>query len=95
MDYTWDLELIYKGYEDPKYISDVEKVQELVYGVTVGQREDFSVFNVDIVGKDIQVKIRIIDDLFDVADIIIKVDSNELSAGSHDFFDCRVGKFKR
>ena len=26
MNLTWDLEILYKGYDDPKYISDVEKV---------------------------------------------------------------------
>lgn len=30
MNLTWDLEILYKGYDDPKYISDVEKVKEII-----------------------------------------------------------------
>lgn len=30
MNLTWDLEIIYKGYDDPKYKEDVKKVEELV-----------------------------------------------------------------
>jgi hypothetical protein len=38
-------------------VSEVDKVQKLVYGVTVGQREAFSIYNVDVKGKDIQVRV--------------------------------------
>ena len=30
MNLIWDLEILYKGYDDPKYISDVEKVKEII-----------------------------------------------------------------
>lgn len=30
MNLTWDLEILYKGYDDPKYVSDVEKVKEII-----------------------------------------------------------------
>ena len=30
MNMTWDLDILYKGYDDPKYINDLEKAQELI-----------------------------------------------------------------
>ena len=30
MNLIWDLEILYKGYDDPKYVSDVEKVKEII-----------------------------------------------------------------
>ena len=30
MELTWDLEVLYKGYEDPKYIEDSKKIIELI-----------------------------------------------------------------
>ena len=30
MNMTWDLEILYKGYDDPKYISDYQKVLEII-----------------------------------------------------------------
>ena len=30
MNMTWNLEIMYKGYDDPKYISDNQKVLELI-----------------------------------------------------------------
>ena len=47
-------------------VLDVEAVQKLVYGATVGQRDGYSVYNVDVAGKDIQVKIRVNEELFDI-----------------------------
>ena len=30
MNMTWDLEVLYKGYDDPKYLSDFERLQKLI-----------------------------------------------------------------
>ena len=30
MNLTWDLEILYKGYDDPKYINDLKKAKELI-----------------------------------------------------------------
>ena len=30
MELTWDLDVLYKGYEDPKYIEDSKKIIELI-----------------------------------------------------------------
>ena len=30
MNLTWDLDILYKGYDDPKYLNDVEKVKQLI-----------------------------------------------------------------
>ena len=30
MELTWDLEVLYKGYDDPKYISDSKQIMELI-----------------------------------------------------------------
>ena len=30
MNLTWDLDILYKGYDDPKYLNDVEKVKKLI-----------------------------------------------------------------
>ena len=30
MNMTWDLDILYKGYDDPKYISDYQKVLEII-----------------------------------------------------------------
>ena len=30
MNMTWDLEILYKGYDDPKYLSDCQKVEKLI-----------------------------------------------------------------
>ena len=30
MNMTWNLEIMYKGYDDPKYISDNQKVLEII-----------------------------------------------------------------
>ena len=30
MNLTWDLEILYKGYDDPKYQEDVAKVMDLI-----------------------------------------------------------------
>ena len=30
MSMNWDLEIIYKGYDDPKYLADIEKVKLLI-----------------------------------------------------------------
>ena len=35
-EYTWDLEIMYKGYKDPKYTSDLNKVKELIKEVNEG-----------------------------------------------------------
>ena len=46
-------------------VSDVDATKKLVYGVTVGQREDFSVLDVEVVDKDIKVKMDVNEELFD------------------------------
>ena len=30
MNMTWDLDILYKGYDDPKYINDLEKAEEMI-----------------------------------------------------------------
>ena len=30
MNMTWDLDILYKGYDDPKYNNDLEKVEKLI-----------------------------------------------------------------
>jgi hypothetical protein len=46
-------------------VSDASATKKLVYGVTVGQREDFSVLDVEVVDKDIKVKMDVNEELFD------------------------------
>ena len=30
MNTTWNLDVMYKGYDDPKYINDIKKVEETI-----------------------------------------------------------------
>ena len=81
MELTWDLEVLYKGYEDPKYIEDSKKIIELI---NIAKEEKLDTNNkVLSIEKHLEMELEIsklIRELFSYNNLRVSTNVNDYSA---------------
>jgi oligoendopeptidase F len=81
MELTWDLEVLYKGYEDPKYIEDSKKIIELI---NIAKEEKLDINNkVSSIEKHLEMELEIsklIRELFSYNNLRVSTNVNDYSA---------------
>ena len=81
MELTWDLEVLYKGYEDPKYIEDSKKIIELI---NIAKEEKLDINNkVSSIEKHLEMKLEIsklIRELFSYNNLRVSTNVNDYAA---------------
>ena len=81
MELTWDLEVLYKGYEDPKYIEDSKKIIELI---NIAKEEKLDINNkVLSIEKHLEMELEIsklIRELFSYNNLRVSTNVNDYAA---------------
>lgn len=81
MELTWDLEVLYKGYEDPKYIEDSKKIIELI---NIAKEEKLDTNNkVLSIEKHLEMELEIsklIEELFSYNNLRVSTNVNDYAA---------------
>lgn len=81
MELTWDLEVLYKGYEDPKYIEDSKKIIELI---NIAKEEKLDINNkVLSIEKHLEIQLEIsklIRELFSYNNLRVSTNVNDYAA---------------
>ena len=81
MELTWDLEVLYKGYEDPKYIEDSKKIIELI---NIAKEEKLDINNkVLSIEKHLEMELEIsklIEELFSYNNLRVSTNVNDYAA---------------
>lgn len=81
MELTWDLEVLYKGYEDPKYIEDSKKIIELI---NIAKEEKLDINNkVSSIEKHLEIQLEIsklIRELFSYNNLRVSTNVNDYAA---------------
>ncbi len=81
MNMTWDLEIMYKGYDDPKYISDNKKVLEIINELNELVKE----LNVDNAVAIIEKELRLEEELNSVLSELFSYSSLRASTNVNDY----------
>ena len=81
MELTWDLDVLYKGYEDPKYIEDSKKIIELI---NIAKEEKLDINNkVLSIEKHLEMELEIsklIEELFSYNNLRVSTNVNDYAA---------------
>ena len=81
MELTWDLEVLYKGYEDPKYIEDSKKIIKLI---NIAKEEKLDINNkVSSIEKHLEIQLEIsklIRELFSYNNLRVSTNVNDYAA---------------
>ena len=81
MELTWDLDVLYKGYEDPKYIEDSKKIIELI---NIAKEEKLDINNkVLSIEKHLEMELEIsklIKELFSYNNLRVSTNVNDYAA---------------
>ena len=83
MNLTWDLEILYKGYDDPKYINDLEKAKELIKEINelaLNLDENKKVECIEKSLKNDEELNRVLSDLFSYSSLRTSTNVNDFEA---------------
>ncbi len=83
MNMNWDLEIIYKGYDDPKYLNDIEKVKSLIGEIKDLASNYESKDQLSVIEEDLRLEEEltvVLSDLFSYSSLRSSTNVNDMQA---------------
>ena len=81
MEMTWDLEVLYKGYDDPKYIADCNKLHELIEQIKEQKLDEEKVKETIETNLNFELETsKILSELFSYSNLRISTNVNDYEA---------------
>ena len=83
MNMTWDLDIMYKGYDDPKYLNDLEKLKNVIASLNEFWEEKMVDDSIQVIEKELQLEENLqalVLELYTYSSLKASCDVNDLKA---------------